>query len=196
MTIIVGSVKYVKEYLVKKSRVQGSGPAAGRGAWEGCAMIGAGYDFSALTAQTDGRIITQDIIEVAAAETGLVSAARIGEEITHQGRIAIYDIRFDADSARIRPESSEALALVAEFLRANPGRRYFIVGHAAGIGDFATGLTLSRDRAQAVLDELVERYSVPRTQLAAHGVGALSPAASNRSPEGAAMNRRVELVEQ
>ncbi|TVQ96385.1 MAG: OmpA family protein [Spirochaetaceae bacterium] len=113
-----------------------------------------------------------------------------------QGRIAIYDIRFDADSARIRPESSGALSRVAEFLRANPNRRYFIVGHAAGIGDFTTGLSLSRDRAAAVLNELVERHGVSRTQLAAHGVGALSPVASNRSPEGAAMNRQVELVEQ
>jgi OOP family OmpA-OmpF porin len=42
--------------------------------------------------------------------------------------------------------------------------------------------------------ELIAKYGVARDQLAAYGVGALCPVASNKSEEGAAKNRRVEIV--
>ena len=141
-------------------------------------------------------LITQDIIEVESVQTGLVSADSISDDIASKGHIAIYDIHFDGDKASIRPESSEALSNVAEFLKSNPSKRFFIVGHAAGVGDFDKGMQLSVGRALAVLSELVTKYGVDKDQLEAHGVGALCPVSSNKTSEGVAKNRRVEIVEQ
>ena len=139
-------------------------------------------------------LITQDIIEVEAVETGLVSATNISEDISATGHIAIYDVRFSADKADILPESAEALAIVADFLKANADQQFIVVGHAAGVGDFDSGMKLSRERAKAVMDELVSKYGVAGNQLEAYGVGALCPVASNNTEEGAAKNRRVEIV--
>lgn len=141
-------------------------------------------------------LITQDIIEVEAVETGLVSAATITEDISATGHIAIYDIHFNADKANILPESAEALTTVADFLKANTDKHFIIVGHAAGVGDFDSGMKLSEERAKAIMDELVSKYGVNKDQLRSYGVGALCPVSSNNTGEGAAKNRRVEIVEQ
>lgn len=141
-------------------------------------------------------LITQDIIEVESVETGLVSASRITKDMSSAGHIAIYDIRFDGDNASIKTESAEALSNIAEFLKSNSDKNYFIVGHAAGVGDFDKGMTLSELRAKAVVVELINNYGVMRKQIKPYGVGALCPVASNQSNEGMEKNRRVEIVEQ
>jgi len=47
-----------------------------------------------------------------------------------------------------------------------------------------------------VVKTLVSKYGVDTKQLKAYGVGFLAPVASNKTEEGRAKNRRVELVEQ
>ncbi len=144
----------------------------------------------------DYTLIIQDIIEVESAQAGLVSVDSITDNISADGHVAIYDIRFAPDKADLLPESSEALTNIAEFLNANPDRKFFVVGHAAGTGVFLVEMSLSMDRAQAVVEELVANYGVDEDQLFSWGVGALCPVASNKTEEGRALNRRVELVEQ
>ena len=141
-------------------------------------------------------LITQDIIEVEAVETGLVSADNITKDISSSGHIAIYDIHFDGDKATIKSESAEAFSIVADFLNSNADKNFFIVGHAAGVGDFNQGMDLSEARAKAVMNELVTKFGVQKDQLISYGVGALCPVASNNTAPGIAKNRRVEIVEQ
>jgi OOP family OmpA-OmpF porin len=57
-------------------------------------------------------------------------------------------------------------------------------------------MKLSNARAAAVMGKLVTEYKISPERLRAFGVGALAPVASNRTGEGRAKNRRVELVEQ
>jgi len=71
-----------------------------------------------------------------------------------------------------------------------------IVGHTDNVGDFDANLKLSKERAEAVINELVTKYSVKIEQLKAHGDGPTAPVASNSTDEGKAKNRRVEIVEQ
>jgi len=56
-------------------------------------------------------------------------------------------------------------------------------------------MTLSKQRAEAVVNALTTKYRIAAARLQAGGVGPLSPVATNRSDEGRAKNRRVELVE-
>jgi len=56
-------------------------------------------------------------------------------------------------------------------------------------------MNLSRKRSTAVVKVLTSKYNIDPARLDSKGLGPLSPIASNRSPNGRAKNRRVELVE-
>ena len=71
-----------------------------------------------------------------------------------------------------------------------------IVGHTDNQGklDYNTGL--SQRRAEAVVKALSTVHGIPASRMTARGLASLAPVATNRSDEGRAKNRRVELVEQ
>jgi outer membrane protein OmpA-like peptidoglycan-associated protein len=127
---------------------------------------------------------------------GMVTAAAIGEGLSTLGRIPIYDIFFDTGQSEVKPESADALKAIAEYLNANKTQKVVIVGHTDNIGDFDMNITLSQERANAVMEKLISEYGVNREQLKPFGVGPVSPIASNSTEEGKAQNRRVEIVEQ
>lgn len=110
------------------------------------------------------------------------------------GKVAVYDIYFDTGSAVIKAESSDALTVIANYLKAHADHKYLVVGHTDNEGDFDQNLTLSKDRANAVINKLVADYGVAKEQLKAFGASSASPVKSNESDKGRAKNRRVEFV--
>ena len=84
---------------------------------------------------------------------------------------------------------------IAKLLHQNKGLKLYVVGHTDNVGKLDYNMKLSKARADAVLKELVMKYKVSAQRLKAYGVGSLAPVASNKSDEGRAKNRRVELVE-
>jgi len=138
-----------------------------------------------------------DIIEVEAAETGLVvvDAEALGSDIDEYGRVVLVGIVFDFDKATLKPESQAALDAIAEYLNANPDKSFYVVGHTDSKGSFAYNSNLSTDRALAVADVLKKDYDIVSERLEPHGVGPLVPVFSNGSDAGRDKNRRVELVE-
>ncbi|HID38341.1 MAG TPA: OmpA family protein, partial [Calditrichaeota bacterium] len=74
--------------------------------------------------------------------------------------------------------------------------KFFIVGHTDNTGNFASNKTLSEKRAKAVMNELIMKYNVSPQQIESYGVANLSPRTSNKTEEGRAKNRRVEIVAQ
>ena len=84
----------------------------------------------------------------------------------------------------------------ANYLKSNPKMKIKIHGHTDNVGALETNMTLSLDRANAVVRDLVAKHGIPAARLKASGVGPLAPVSSNGSNEGKAKNRRVELVEQ
>jgi len=145
---------------------------------------------------SNATVISQDVIEVEEAETGMVTAKSMTDNIVATGHIAIYDIHFDTGKSDIKPESADALKNIAEYLNKHSDKHFLIVGHTDNVGDFDTNLKLSKARADAVMNELVTKYSVKAEQLKAYGNGSTAPIASNSTKEGKAKNRRVEIVEQ
>ncbi|MDN5346125.1 MAG: OmpA-OmpF porin, family [Petrotoga sp.] len=141
-------------------------------------------------------IIALGIVELKAMETGLVTAKDIEEDIKSTGHVAIYGIHFDFNKADIKPESEPVLKEIAKFLKNNPEVKLYVVGHTDNIGTLQYNMELSKKRAEAVVKELVEKYGIDKSRLNAFGVGPLAPIASNKTEEGRALNRRVELVEQ
>lgn len=138
-----------------------------------------------------------DVVETAAAQTGLVTvdAEAIGRDLEEKGRVVLDGLFFAFDTADLTPESAPALAEIASYLAAHPERGFHVVGHTDARGDLAYNLNLSRDRARAVVDALARDHGVERSRLEPHGVGPLVPVFSNADDAGRERNRRVELVE-
>jgi outer membrane protein OmpA-like peptidoglycan-associated protein len=123
-----------------------------------------------------------------------VDAKAMSDALQQTGHIALYNIYFDTDKADLKPESDAALKEIQKLLTANPKLNLFVVGHTDSTGDFDHNLDLSRRRAAAVRDALINRMHIAASRLSANGVGPLSPVASNDAEAGRAKNRRVELV--
>jgi OOP family OmpA-OmpF porin len=141
-------------------------------------------------------LLTQDVIEVEAVETGMVTAENISKGIIADGHIAIYDVLFETGKSDIKPESSAALKTIADYMNANAGKKFYIVGHTDNTGNFPDNMLLSENRAKSVISELTTKFAVNPAQMKAYGAASLSPVASNAEEEGKAKNRRVEIVEQ
>ncbi len=129
------------------------------------------------------------------ASVTLTGTASLKRQITPtQRRIRIYGIHFDVDSAYIQPRSESVIAQIAQIMRENPRWRFQVEGHTDSDGGAAYNLSLSQRRAQAVVDDLVNRYKIARSRLVAKGFGLTRPVASNATDAGKALNRRVELL--
>ena len=157
----------------------------------------AGYGGGA--AKDQGTVyIALTVIELKAMEEGMVvvDADAMTKEITKTGKVALYGIYFDFDKAVVKPESRPTLEQVAELMKSNTALKLVVVGHTDSKGEFDYNMDLSSSRAEAVANALVNEYGISRSRLRSWGVGYVSPIASNRTEEGQAKNRRVELVEE
>ena len=105
----------------------------------------------------------------------------------------LYGIHFDFDKAVIQPDSNALLDDIATALKHFPKWRLRITGHTDSTGDAAYNEELSMNRANAIKQALVER-GIDAARLETSGTGEKQPIASNDTPEGQALNRRVELV--
>jgi outer membrane protein OmpA-like peptidoglycan-associated protein len=148
----------------------------------------------ALNART---IAVVDVIETKAREQKMVAvrASDMATAIAGTGRVALYGIYFDFNKTDIKPESEPTLTEIGKLLKESPSLRLLVVGHTDNVGSFSFNTDLSQRRAAAVVAALTSRHGAGRDRLTPFGVSFASPVASNRSEEGRAKNRRVELVE-
>ncbi|MFP4687813.1 MAG: OmpA family protein [bacterium] len=144
----------------------------------------------------DVTYFTLVTVEAEPMEMGMVDLEVLNDGMAAKGKVAIYDIYFDSGKSDLKDESAPALEVIAGYLKANPGKKFLVVGHTDNVGDFESNIVLSGERAAAVINELVAEYGVNSKQLKPHGVGPTSPVMSNSDSTGRARNRRVELVEQ
>jgi outer membrane protein OmpA-like peptidoglycan-associated protein len=114
---------------------------------------------------------------------------------TNEGvMITLYNIQFAADSAELVESEKAKLGEVANILKNIPARRIMVTGHTADTGNRRGELAVSRARAWAVADYLVELGARTHGEVAVSGYGASRPVADNATPEGRSANRRVEII--
>ncbi len=143
-----------------------------------------------------GSCIELNIVERQAMEQTIQSnAASWFTDISTTGHAAVYGVYFDTDKAEIKPESEPALEEMAKLLKTNATLNVFIVGHTDNTGTFEHNMKLSLDRASSVVNALIGKHGVAAARLRPMGVASLTPVSSNKTEEGRAKNRRVELVE-
>jgi len=137
------------------------------------------------------------IIEKEAMSQDIVANADVfSNDIKTTGHASVYGIYFDTGKSEIKPESDEALAEIAKLLKGDAGLKVDVVGHTDNVGGMESNMKLSQARADAVVKALTSRHGIDAKRLRAYGVGSLAPVASNKTEDGKAKNRRVELVEQ
>jgi outer membrane protein OmpA-like peptidoglycan-associated protein len=115
------------------------------------------------------------------------------DEIITKKRFVTHAIRFGVNSPQIKPESFRMIEELATWLKENKEVKLQISGHADTDGDAAANMSLSDARALAVKKRLVKQ-GVDANRLFAKGYGATKPIETNSTPEGKAVNRRVEFV--
>lgn len=116
-----------------------------------------------------------------------------GKRLDQECRLPLYGITFDFNKATLKPESFPLLQKARDVLAARASLAIEVQGHTDNVGQDDYNQTLSQARAQAVLAWLVQN-GIAAGRLKASGFGETHPVADNGSPEGRAMNRRVELV--
>jgi hypothetical protein len=104
-----------------------------------------------------------------------------------------YGIHFATGKTTIEPGAEQLLDDIATSLKNFPDWQLLIASHTDNQGGEADNDALSSERAQVIKAALVER-GVAAERLFTAGVGSRRPIASNDTPEGRALNRRVELV--
>ncbi|WP_168797804.1 OmpA family protein [Aliishimia ponticola] len=147
---------------------------------------------------TGRRYVNQSIITSAALETdklGIGSLGDLTKGLEDTGSIVLDGVLFDFDTADLKSESEPVLSVLREFLVTSPDVSVFIVGHSDDTGAYEYNVELSQRRASAVVADLVAR-GIPEARMKAIGIGPVSPVAKNDTPEGQALNRRVEMVVQ
>lgn len=120
-----------------------------------------------------------------------------GVEVTRpaQNEIAVSltnDILFDFDSAALRSESQATLRDLAGNLARYPDEQVSVEGYTDTVGSAEYNLGLSERRANSVRNFLIDG-GLPSARISAVGYGETRPKATNETPEGRQMNRRVEI---
>ena len=108
------------------------------------------------------------------------------------GVIRLRGIEFGFDHSEITPESAVVLEVAADQLSRCRNIRVNVDGHTDSMGPEVYNESLSTRRAESARGFLVDR-GVGADRVTVRGFGESDPIAPNSTPEGRAMNRRVDL---
>ena len=129
-------------------------------------------------------------------------AAIAGVNATNQRISAVDDfvvqtsqtVNFKVGSAVLSPEGKQNLDNLAQTALTMKGYLIEVTGFASADGDEKKNKELSKRRAQAVLDYLIETHNIPLRRIGvSYGFGESQAVADNSTREGRAQNRRVEV---
>lgn len=101
-------------------------------------------------------------------------------------------VLFASNKSELLPDAKDRLAEVAHALK-DDKRTLLIVGHTDAQGSHDTNARLSEARANAVRLYLLGE-GIAEDRIRSEGMGDALPVADNKSPEGRANNRRVEII--
>jgi outer membrane protein OmpA-like peptidoglycan-associated protein len=134
---------------------------------------------------------TLTIVEIEEMKQDIQASAML-EALNKDGFIAL-DILFETGKSNIQKESLPIVDQIFELLNSEPNLKISVEGHTDNVGDAVSNKKLSNDRAKAVMDALIAK-GINKSRLSSIGWGQEKPVSDNRTEEGRAKNRRVEIV--
>lgn len=138
--------------------------------------------------------IAPPVVEAPPAAVETAPPGDPGAALEAVGAAVLEDLVFASGSSALEAGDYPSLAALAEWLAADPARRVALVGHTDVSGGLEANIALSKKRAQAVRQALLQMPGVQGAQVTAEGVGPLAPRATNLTEDGRRKNRRVEAV--
>lgn len=108
--------------------------------------------------------------------------------------IRLKAMRFPVGKDLILPDNYPLLSLVRQAIRTFGNPDVVIEGHTDSTGSEAINEQLSQNRAEAVRQYFIANGTLSPKQITAVGFGAVRPLATNDTPEGRAINRRIDVV--
>lgn len=138
----------------------------------------------------DSKLIEKDIV---AKESFSKNNNMEVRQIQVGASYTINDILFATNSFVLTDRSKFVLRQFATFLKNNPNVKVSIHGHTDDVGDDDRNLTLSVNRAKAVMEYLIS-LGVSNSRLKHAGFGETKPKVPNTSEQNRALNRRTEFV--
>jgi outer membrane protein OmpA-like peptidoglycan-associated protein len=147
---------------------------------------------------TDTKIIHDTVyIEVnkAKIDTIIKNDTIIYEDKTTRTKTSVVSlpkVQFEQGKAKLLESSKEELNKLTKYLLENKDVKAEIIGHTDNLGDDQVNQKLSQERAESVRQYII-KGGVDGNRIKAKGKGESEPNTSNDTPEGRAMNRRVEL---
>ncbi len=170
-----------------------------------------GADAASLLVSKGAQTVYVQIIEVRAADADplvqprlpdagpgpsglLASDLGVAQKLAQSGAAVLDDLEFASGAVALTDARFASLEQLAAFLTQTEGARVVLVGHTDATGSLEQNLSLSLQRAEAVVDRLVRNLGVSPDQVRAEGIGFLAPRATNVTEAGRRANRRVEAV--
>lgn len=103
-------------------------------------------------------------------------------------------VQFALDKATVRQTSYPSIKRIGTLAKQYPSSALNLEGYTDSTGAASYNQKLSKKRAEAVKQVLVNTFGVDAGRVAVEGRGEANPIASNKTKEGRAQNRRVEVV--
>jgi OOP family OmpA-OmpF porin len=101
-------------------------------------------------------------------------------------------VLFDFDKSNVKPEAAAILDRLVAFMNENKDKKATLSGHTDSVGTEAYNQKLSERRVVSVKEYVVKK-GVDTGRVSGQGFGESKPIADNRTAEGRAKNRRVEI---
>ena len=108
--------------------------------------------------------------------------------------VRLVGLSFASGSAELEPDAETLLAKVQSAIGVFPQCNLTVEGHTDAKGNADKNLVLSEQRAQAVKTYITDVMRIPTFRIKASGYGDTRPIANNKTAEGRARNRRIDLI--
>jgi outer membrane protein OmpA-like peptidoglycan-associated protein len=129
-----------------------------------------------------------------APDSNYITRIKVPAEPVKTDTLKLGDVLFDFNKANLKPATVKLLDnYFNSASAANPIDSIYIEGHTDSIGSDARNVQLSLQRCQSVQDWL-QKNVLPKDHIQIHPFGKTKPIATNRTPRGRALNRRVEMI--
>lgn len=112
--------------------------------------------------------------------------------IEEEELIRLDNLNFARASATITPDSYKALNEFIEYINSRPDVNIQLEGHTDFAGDAEANYRLSEARVEAVADYLIKN-GIKKSRVSTKAFGGTQPLTQERTDEGKALNRRVEV---
>jgi len=145
---------------------------------------------------TIGSLITQQESQIKTVDGKIEEVRKATRgKLIYQETLRNTEAKFTFNSYALSPEIKTALdAFIEKLIAENKGVYLEIQGHTDSTGPDEVNLVVGQKRAEAVMEYLYKQHHVPLHRMQVISFGSTSPIGDNKTAEGRAMNRRVEIL--